>query len=109
MAPGHQRLEAAACVDGWLAGLRYPSCVELAEVQRLIEASLPGSSADVQDFMGAGGDHLAVRVVASQFAGRSLIEQHKMIYAAVQEHIDSGAIHALSITTVVGDGEGESA
>ncbi|MBJ7334503.1 MAG: BolA/IbaG family iron-sulfur metabolism protein, partial [Thermoleophilia bacterium] len=30
----------------------------------------------------------------------SLIEQHKMIYAAVQEHLDSGAIHALSITTV---------
>ncbi len=90
-------------------GLRYPSDVELAEVQRLIETSLPGSSADVQDFMGAGGDHLAVRVVAPQFVGRSLIEQHKMIYAAVQEHIDSGAIHALSITTVVGGGEGESA
>ena len=74
--------------------------MDLNIVQELIEAHLPGSRASVDDFMGAGGDHLAVRVEAEQFAGKSLIEQHKMIYAAVQEHLDSGAIHALSITTV---------
>ena len=74
--------------------------MDLTVVQDLIEAHLPGSRADVSDFMGAGGDHLAVRVEAEQVAGKSLIEQHKMIYAAVQEHMDSGAIHALSITTV---------
>ena len=74
--------------------------VELTAVQDLIEAHLPGSRASVTDFMGAGGDHLAVRVEAEQFQGKSLIEQHKMVYAAVQEHLDSGEIHALSITTV---------
>jgi len=74
--------------------------VELSIVQELIETHLPGSRVSVDDFMGAGGDHLAVRVEAEQFTGKSLIEQHKMIYAAVQEHLDSGAIHALSITTV---------
>jgi len=74
--------------------------VDLNIVQELIETHLAGSRASVDDFMGAGGDHLAVRVEAEQFAGKSLIEQHKMIYAAVQEHLDSGAIHALSITTV---------
>ncbi|MEI7438898.1 MAG: BolA family protein [Thermoleophilia bacterium] len=74
--------------------------MDLNIVQELIETHLPGSRASVDDFMGAGGDHLAVRVEAEQFAGKSLIEQHKMIYAAVQEHLDSGAIHALSITTV---------
>jgi stress-induced morphogen len=50
--------------------------------------------------MGAGGDHLAVRVECEQFAGKSLIDQHKMVYAAVQAQLDSGEIHALSITTV---------
>ena len=74
--------------------------MELTAVQDLIEAHLPGSRASVTDFMGAGGDHLAVRVEAEQFAGRSLIEQHKMVYAAVQAQLDSGEIHALSITTV---------
>ncbi len=74
--------------------------MELSDVQHLIEAALPGSRATVDDFMGAGGDHLAVRVEAEQFVGKSLIEQHKLIYAAVQVHLDSGEIHALSITTV---------
>lgn len=53
------------------------------------------------DFMGAGGDHLAVHVEAEQFAGQTLIAQHKMIYAAVQAQLDSGEIHALSITTAI--------
>lgn len=82
------------------AWLRYAGGMELADVQLLIESTLPGSRATVDDFMGAGGDHLAVRVEAEQFAGKSLIEQHKMVYAAVQQHLDSGAIHALSITTI---------
>ena len=74
--------------------------MDLTVVQDLIEAHLPGSRAIVSDFMGAGGDHLAVRVEAEQFAGRTLIEQHKMVYAAVQAQLDSGEIHALSITTI---------
>ena len=69
-------------------------------MQDLIEAHLPGSRAVVTDFMGAGGDHLAVRVEAEQFAGKSLIEQHKLVYEAVQAQLDSGEIHALSITTI---------
>ncbi|MEY4227297.1 MAG: hypothetical protein RL190_2054 [Actinomycetota bacterium] len=85
---------------GAAPGLRYPSRVDLGVVKELIETALPGSRATVEDFMGAGGDHLAVRVEAEQFAGRSLIEQHKLIYAAVQAQLDSGEIHALSITTV---------
>ena len=88
---------------GPAAGLRYPSRVDLSVVKGLIEAALPGSRATVEDFMGAGGDHLAVRVEAEQFQGRSLIEQHKMVYAAVQAQLDSGEIHALSITTVPTD------
>lgn len=85
---------------GAATGLRYPSRVDLGVVKELIETALPGSRATVEDFMGAGGDHLAVRVEAEQFAGKSLIEQHKLIYAAVQAQLDSGEIHALSITTV---------
>ncbi len=74
--------------------------MDLSIVQDLIEVYLPGSRASVDDFMGAGGDHLAVRVEAEQFVGKSLIEQHKLVYAAVQAHLDSGEIHALSITTI---------
>lgn len=74
---------------------------ELADVQRLIESALPGATVAVEDFAGGGGDHLTVRVTAPQFAGRSLIEQHRLVYAAVEAELGSGAIHALSIKTAV--------
>jgi stress-induced morphogen len=75
---------------------------DLDEVRRLIEAALPGSRVLVTDMTG-GGDHLAVDVTAPQFGGRSLIEQHKMIHAALREKMApvSGEIHALQIKTAV--------
>ena len=77
---------------------------DLAEVKRLIEDALPGSRVSVTDLTG-GGDHLAVVVAASQFAGRGLIDQHKMIHAALRHKMApvSGEIHALQIKTVVSE------
>jgi len=72
----------------------------LEQVTTLIERALPGAQVAVSDFTG-GGDHLAAHVAASQFAGHSLIEQHRMVYAAVESELGSGAIHALSIKTEV--------
>ena len=50
-----------------------------------------------------GGDHLAVAVAAPQFAGKSLVDQHQMIYAALKEKMlpVSREIHALQIKTSV--------
>ena len=75
---------------------------DLDEVRRLIETALPGSRVLVTDMTG-GGDHLAVHVTAPQFAGCALIEQHKMIHAALKEKMApvSGEIHALQIKTAV--------
>lgn len=77
-----------------LLGMPGPS-----EYQAMIEAALPGSTARVHDQ--GGGDHLFAEVVASQFAGLSLIEQHKLVYAAVKQHLDDGSIHALGLKTRV--------
>ena len=75
---------------------------DLAEVRRLIEDALPGSSVIVTDLTG-GGDHLSVAVTAPQFAGRTLIDQHRMIHAALRHKMApvSGEIHALQIKTAV--------
>jgi stress-induced morphogen len=73
----------------------------LADVQRLIEEALPGAVVTVEDFAGGGGDHLAVRVTAPQFAGKPLLEQHRLVYGAVERELGSGAIHALSIKTAL--------
>ena len=68
------------------------------DLKRRIEAHLPGASADVEDTTGTG-DHFRARVVAPQFAGLPLLRQHKLVYAAVQDGLDDGSIHALSIKT----------
>ena len=68
-------------------------------VKQLIEHALPGAVVEIDDFAGGGGDHLVAHVAAPQFAGKSLIEQHRLVYAAVEAELGSGAIHALSIKT----------
>lgn len=42
------------------------------------------------------GGHFAVRIVAAQFQGRSRVQRHQMVYAAVDELMGRG-IHALAI------------
>jgi acid stress-induced BolA-like protein IbaG/YrbA len=70
---------------------------DLAEIRSLIERALPGAEVEVIDE--GGGDHLRAVVAAPQFAGRSRIDQHRLIRAAIQERMDDGSIHALSIAT----------
>ena len=72
--------------------------IELDEVRRLIEAALPGAEVDVADETGTA-DHIRAIVRAEQFDGISRIEQHRLVKAAVQERMDDGSIHALSLKT----------
>jgi stress-induced morphogen len=69
---------------------------ELAEIQRLIAAALPGAEVQVVDE--GGGDHLRAVVRAPQFKGHSRVEQHRMVKRPVQHLMDDGTIHALSVT-----------
>lgn len=71
--------------------------VDLNELEEMIAAALPGAEVEVIDE--GGGDHLRAIVTASQFAGNSRIDQHRMVRAAVKSRMDDGSIHALSITT----------
>jgi stress-induced morphogen len=73
---------------------------DLAEIEAMIAAALPGASVEVIDETGAG-DHLRATVAAPQFAGLSRIDQHRLVKAAVKERFDDGTIHALSVKTVV--------
>jgi len=45
----------------------------------------------------AGGGHFRVRITASAFAGKSPIERHRMVYAALGDVMRNDVIHALSI------------
>jgi len=74
--------------------------VDLAELQSMIEAALPGAEVAVEDEDG-GGQHLRATVMAPQFEGLSRIDQHRLVRAAVKERFEDGQIHALSIKTEV--------
>jgi stress-induced morphogen len=73
---------------------------DLAELQGMIEAALPGAEVEVSDETG-NGDHLRANVTAPQFEGLSRIDQHRLVKAAVKERFDDGTIHALSVKTSV--------
>jgi acid stress-induced BolA-like protein IbaG/YrbA len=80
------------------------------EVQQLIHAGLPDAEVLVQDLTG-GGDHYQVTVVSAAFAGKSLIQQHRLVYGAVNQAMATDQIHAFALKTYtpekwaeVGDG-----
>ncbi len=71
--------------------------LSLADVQQMIEGHIPDSTCEVTDLTGTS-DHFAVYVTSPSFRGKTLIQQHKMVYAAVGEYL-TREIHALSIKT----------
>jgi BolA protein len=44
-----------------------------------------------------GGGHYRVNIVAEAFRGRSPLERHRLVYAAVAPLLSGGAVHALNI------------
>ena len=64
----------------------------------MIKAQMPDAQVQVQDLTG-GGDHYQVTVVSSQFEGKGLVQQHQLVYGALNQAMSSEAIHALALKT----------
>jgi stress-induced morphogen len=73
--------------------------MEASEIERLIKAALPDAQVEIKDLAG-DGDHYAATVVSAAFAGKSRVQQHQMVYAALQGNM-GGVLHALALTTGV--------
>ena len=69
------------------------------EIERLIKQAFPDAQVVVVDLRG-DGDHYGARVTSGAFLGKSRIQQHKMVYDALQGHM-GGALHALALQTSV--------
>ncbi len=69
------------------------------EIERLIASSLPGARVEVSDMMGTG-DHFEITVESAQFAGKTLMEQHKMVFAILRGEMND-RIHAVQIKTKI--------
>ena len=67
------------------------------KIQALIQQALPGSEVEVQDMTGTQ-DHFQALVISPSFSGKTMVEQHQMVYRALGENMKQ-AIHALSLQT----------
>ncbi len=71
--------------------------IEPSEVHRRLQSAFPDAEVEVEDLTGTK-DHYQARIVSESFSGRSKVEQHQMVYGALEEEM-KGPIHALALKT----------
>jgi stress-induced morphogen len=71
--------------------------MDASEIERLIKSRIPDAEVTIRDLAG-DGDHYAATVIAASFRGKSRVQQHQMVYEALQGQM-GGALHALALQT----------
>ena len=67
------------------------------EIERLIKEALPDAEVRLEDLVG-DGDHWSATVISAAFAGKTRVQQHQMVYQALQGRM-GGELHALALQT----------
>lgn len=67
------------------------------EIERLVKERFPDARVEIEDLAG-DGDHYAANIVSEAFRGKSRVQQHQMVYDALQGNM-GGALHALALKT----------
>lgn len=65
------------------------------DIKRMIERGLPGARVSVT----GDGHHFEAEVIASDFAGKSTLQQHQIVYRTLGSKMGN-EIHALSLRTL---------
>ncbi len=74
--------------------------IDDASLTALIRRDLPDAQVAVVDRTGTM-DHFNVTVSSRAFAGKTLIEQHQLVYGALRAALKDGRIHAVELKTIV--------
>ncbi|MEI6573761.1 MAG: hypothetical protein RLZZ496_1807 [Pseudomonadota bacterium] len=69
------------------------------DIETMIKTAFPDAKIEIKDLAG-DGDHYAATVVSEAFRGKTRVQQHQMVYAALQGNM-GGVLHALALTTAV--------
>jgi len=69
------------------------------EIKAMIEDAIPDSRVMITDLRG-DGDHYAAEIISNAFEGKSRVQQHQMVYEALQGKMGN-ELHALAIQTSV--------
>lgn len=73
--------------------------IDAKTLESLIIETFPDAKLTITDLSG-DNDHWSVEVVSNQFSGKSRIEQHKMVYAALKGKM-GGELHAMQLKTAL--------
>jgi len=68
-----------------------------ADIEKLIKAAFPDADVVMTDLAG-DNDHWSAEIRSSAFKGKSRVQQHQMVYAALQGRM-GGELHALQLKT----------
>jgi stress-induced morphogen len=71
--------------------------MQASEIEQLIRNSFPDAEVVIDDLRG-DGDHYAALVRSAAFRGKSRVQQHRLVHAALEERVGT-TLHALAITT----------
>ena len=66
----------------------------------LIRSALPDAEIGIVDRTGTM-DHFNVTVRSTRFQGKTLIEQHQIVYGALKPALKDGRVHAVELKTIV--------
>ena len=67
------------------------------EIEDLIKEGIPDAQVNIEDLRG-DGDHYAAYVVSDSFKGKTRVQQHQMVYQALQGRMGN-ELHALALQT----------
>tara|TARA_Y100001970_G_C14067758_1_gene767624 strand:+ start:807 stop:1061 length:255 start_codon:yes stop_codon:yes gene_type:complete len=69
------------------------------EIKDLIKKSIPDAKIEIKDLAG-DDNHYAATVKSKMFEGKTKVQQHKLVYDALEGRM-GGILHALSLTTII--------
>jgi stress-induced morphogen len=70
----------------------------------LVRETFPDAEIGVYEYSGTG-DHFNLHVRSAAFAGKSVLEQHQMVYAALGAALRDGRVHAVQLKTAPLEGK----
>jgi stress-induced morphogen len=71
--------------------------MDAGELERMIKDGIPDADVTLEDTRG-DQDHYSARVVSTAFEGKTRVQQHQMVYAALKGKM-GGQLHALALQT----------
>jgi stress-induced morphogen len=72
--------------------------LKLEEIEKLIKEAIPDAEISIQDLAG-DNNHYSATIKSKVFSGKSMIEQHKIVYKALGDKMGN-ELHALALNTM---------